>query len=94
MGNCRLKGRYGSQGEQGLKRTIRTVKVTFSRKYMRAICKKNQVTKKKFLLTSLTWKTPDFKCFASLRLIFKALIFFLLEANDVAWCEKIVYSTP
>lgn len=90
MGSCRLKEGRGSQGEQGLKRTVRTVKVKFSRKYMRAICKGNQVTKKKFLLTSLTWKTPDFNHFASLRPIFKGLIFFPLEASDVGWCEKIL----
>lgn len=52
---------------------------------MRAICKGNQITKKKSLLTSLTWKTPDLKRFASPRPVFKGLVF-PLEASGVGWC--------
>ena len=83
MCSCRLKGGHGSQGEHWLKKTVRTVKVKFSRKYMRPICKGNQVTNKKFLPTSLIWKTPDLKVFASLRPFFKGSIFSRLVWENI-----------
>lgn len=74
MRSCRLKGGHGSQGEHWLKKTVRTVKVRFSRKY-EAHLRGESSYKQKVPANFINMKNSRLKVFASLRPFFKGSVF-------------------